>query len=74
MKPLTQADEIILHLHRNKSITRAEAANLHIYELSSRIGELEKKGWQFDREPVSGKNKHGRTWRVIRYSNPRKVA
>ena len=74
MKPMTQAQEIILHIHRHGSITRAAAANLHIYELSSRLGEMEKKGWRFDREDISGQTPSGRKWKCKRYSNARKVA
>ena len=74
MKPMTQAQEIILHIYRHGSITRAAAADLHIYELSSRLGEMEKRGWQFDREKIGGKTLSGRKWKCIRYSNARKVA
>ena len=74
MKPITQDQEIILQIHQHGSITRAQAAQLHIYELSSRLGEMEKKGWQFDREKISGETAGGRKWKCIRYSNARKVA
>lgn len=73
MKPLTQGEEIIVIIHQTGNITRAKAAHHHIYELSARIGELEKKGWQFDRKKLSGTNRHGRKWRCTEYSNARKV-
>ena len=40
----------------------AAAADLHIYELSARIGELERDGWFFDRETITGTNQYGRRW------------
>ena len=71
---MTQKQEVLKYIRVHGSITRAQAANLHIYELSSRIGELEKEGWRFDRRTLTGTNAYGRKWRVTEYSNPRKVA
>ena len=67
---MTQKDEILRHIQTHGSITRAVAANLHIYELSSRIGELEKEGWTFYRKTITGTNAYGRKWRCTEYSNP----
>ncbi len=69
---MTQKDEILRHIQIHGSITRAVAANLHIYELSSRIGELEKEGWTFDRKTLTGTNAYGRKWRCTEYSNPQR--
>ena len=69
---MTQREEILRYIQTHGSITRAKAANLHIYELSSRIGELEKEGWTFTRKTLTGKNAYGRKWRCIEYSNPQK--
>ena len=69
----TQKDEILNSILREGSITRAKAANKHIYELSSRIGELEHDGWTFDRKTLKGRNVYGRTWRCTEYSNARKA-
>lgn len=68
-KPVSQKTEILAFIQNNGSITRSQAATRHIYELSSRIGELEKDGWEFDRNDVTGRNRYGRKWRCTRYSN-----
>ena len=74
----TQKQEILQYVHKHGSITRAQAAQLYIFELSSRIGELSTQGddegvrWGFTRTPVHGK-RNGRAWRVIRYSEPRRI-
>ncbi len=73
---LTQKQEILNYIQRTGSITRAQAAQLYIFELSSRIGELRSQGddkgvrWDFKRTPVHGKRPGGRRWRIIRYSEP----
>jgi len=72
-KPVTQKTEILDFIKHHGSITRAQAANLHIYELSSRLGELEDEGWRFDRTNISGRNRYGRMWRCTRYSNAVRV-
>jgi len=76
----TQRQEVLEHIHEFGGITRATAANhLYVFELSSRIGELEREGddtgqrWKFERTPVHGKRPGGRKWRVIRYHSPVKV-
>ncbi len=69
---MTQKQEILKWIRQHGSITRATAANLHIYELSSRIGELEKDGWTFTRKTLTGTNAYGRKWRCTEYSNARK--
>lgn len=66
----TQRQEILDYIRNHGSITRAKAANLHIYELSSRIGELEKEGWTFTRKTIKGTNAYGRRWRCTEYSRP----
>jgi len=76
---ITQKQEILNHVLRFGGITRATAANMYIFELSSRIGELRSQGddngvrWQFKHTPVRGKRPGGRTWRVIRYSEPKRI-
>lgn len=72
-KPMTQKQEILHIMQTDGSITRAKAADQHIYELSSRIGELEGEGWSFDREYLRGRNKFNRPWRCVRYSNARRA-
>ena len=67
---MTQREEILRWIRVHGSITRAQAANLHIYELSARICELQNEGWTCDRKTITGKNAYGRKWRVTSYSNP----
>ena len=58
---MTQGEEILDYLKKHETITRFEAAcELHIFELSSRIGELEKKGHVFSKKRCTAKNKNGR--------------
>lgn len=58
---MTQGQEIIKYLTENGKITRLDAAtHLHIFELSSRIGELEHRGYAFTRERAVGRNKYNR--------------
>ena len=53
---------------RYGKITRLDAAcDLHIFELSSRIGELERKGYVFDKESKTGRNKYNRRTRYTVY-------
>jgi hypothetical protein len=58
---MTQGEEILEYLISNGSITRLQAAcELHIFELSSRIGELKKKGYTISSKRVNSINKNGR--------------
>ncbi len=76
MNMKTQKQEILDHIQRHGGITRATAANMYIFELSSRIGELATQGddkgvkWDFKKTPMHGKRPGGRKWRIIRYSDP----
>ena len=81
---MTQKQEILEYIQKHGSITRAQAAQLYIFELSARILELYTEGddayvkskgaqghrWEFKHTPVHGKRPGGRKWRVIRYSDP----
>ena len=50
---------IIKHLKSGKAISaKVASADLGITQLSSRIGELERKGFVFDRRIVKYKDKH----------------
>ena len=70
----SQKNDLLNYLFRRGSITRIEAFHdLGICELSSRIGELQKDGWRFDRNDRKGVSKNGRHWIVTEYSNPRRV-
>ncbi len=72
--PNSQREEVIQYIRKNGSITRLEAAQLYIFELSARIGELEKQGYVFNREEIGGTNRYGRKWKGVRYRiNERKT-
>ena len=67
-RKMTQKEEILLFMTENGSITRLQAANeLYIFELSSRIGELKRKGHKIDSEWQKKKNTYGRTVRFKKY-------
>ena len=67
-RAITQKEELWQYILRHGSITRAESANLHIYELSNRISEIElDKGIVFNRKRLSGQAPGGRKWRCVRY-------
>ena len=58
---MTQCDEILEYLKEHGRITRLDAAcDLHIFELASRIGEIEKKGYAISRTRETYANKNGR--------------
>ena len=58
---MTQGEEILAHIREHGDITRLDAAcELHIFELSSRIGELKKKGYNITSKRVDACNKYGR--------------
>lgn len=65
----TQAQRIVEYIDQNGSITRLDSScKLFIFELSSRIISLEKKGWVFKKERESIKNNFGETKSFVRYS------
>lgn len=65
----TQAQRIVEYIDQNGSITRLDSScKLFIFELSSRIISLEKKGWIFKKERESIKNSFGETKSFVRYS------
>ena len=65
----TQREQIIKYMREYGSITRLDAANrLLIFELASRIGELQDRGWLFEKKWESRKNLYGQTKSYVRYS------
>lgn len=67
-RKMTQKEEILLYLSENGSITRLQAANeLFIFELSSRMGELRKKGYKIASEWQRSVNRYGRVSRFKKY-------
>ena len=67
----TQKSDVLQHLMRHGSLTRIQAIyDLGVIELSSRIGELEKDGYQIPRKPYTGTASNGRRYRSVRYMKP----
>ena len=67
-RKMSRQEEILLYMTENGSITRLQAATkLYIFELSSRIGELKRKGYKIDSEWQMKKNDYGRTVRFKKY-------
>lgn len=58
----TQRQRVVDYMKTNGSITRLDSCTkLFIFELASRIGELERRGWVFDKSRTSVKNSYGET-------------
>lgn len=65
----TQRDRVLQYIREKGSITRIDAAvEIGCHELASRIGELEKIGYSFDRKMENGKNRYGDATHWMRYS------
>lgn len=68
----TQAERIVEFIDQNGSITRLDSScKLFIFELSSRIISLEKRGWVFDKSWITkenqfGENKRFKVYRIIK--------
>lgn len=72
---MNQREQVFEYLKEFGSITRMQAAGeLGIFELSSRIGELEREGFEVPRETVKVPNRYGKQCRVTRYYAPTKWA
>ena len=68
MKAPTQKEMIIDYMRKFGGITRLDAATkLFVMELSSRIGELEDRGWEFTKTNVKRTNSYGKTKIFTRY-------
>jgi len=66
---LSQKDRVIEFIKQTGSVTRIEAlTELGIFELSARIVDLEKEGFEFIKTPYTIKNKYGESVRMISYS------
>lgn len=56
VKQYTQQSRIIWYIQQHGWINRSRAgSDIKVAELSSRIGELEKRGYVFDRKPGEGR-------------------
>ena len=66
---MTQCEKILRHLREIGVITPMEAmAQYGIMRLASRIHDLKKQGYVFNREVVTTKNRFGEPVRYMRYS------
>ena len=66
---MTQQERIIKYMNDFGSITALEAvSDLGITQLSARICELQNKGYEFNKELQTGKNRYGEPTHFIRYS------
>lgn len=69
MERITQCDRVLDYLNKFGSITTKEAFNdLGIARLASRICDLTKQGYEFDKEYESCKNRFGENTSYVRYS------
>lgn len=65
---MTQEEMILDYIAENGFIDRVKAASeLFIFELAARIRGLEKKGYVFEKTPVTKTNRFGRTYRMKEY-------
>ena len=66
---MTQEQRIIEYINHFGSITTMEAfTDLGITRLASRIHDLQKSGYDIQREMVKGKNRYGEPIHYMRYS------
>lgn len=70
---MTQRERIIRYIKDYGSITAYEAViELGILQLSSRLGELEKMGYEFERKRMTRTNRYGEKISFMKYSFPMK--
>jgi len=66
---INQRDRVLKYIGDFGSITAYEAViDLGITQLSARLCELQDRGYEFDKEMVTGKNRYGDKTHYIRYS------
>ena len=66
---MNQGDKILKYMKDFGSITAYEAViDLGITQLAARLCELKARGYSFDKEMISGKNRYGESTHYIRYS------
>ena len=64
----TQRQRIVEYMRKNGSIDRLDSCTkLFIFELSSRIGELEDRGWRFEKTWKTVKNTFGESKSFVVY-------
>lgn len=66
---MTQYDAILQYIDDFGSISPMEAfSDLGITKLATRISELSRKGYSFDKKPVTSKNRYGNSVTYMRYT------
>ena len=66
---MSQRQRLKEHLESGKSITRLSAlTELGIFELASRVGELEKEGFEIDRQRIKVWNRWNEAVTVTKYT------
>ena len=66
---MTQYDLILQYMDDFGSISPMEAfSDLGITKLATRISELSRRGYEFDKKMVSSKNRYGKAVSYMRYS------
>ena len=66
---MTQAERILEYIKTHGSIDRLQAfTDCGIFELSSRICNLERQGYEFVKERKTGVNQFGDTFGYVKYS------
>lgn len=69
MERMTQRDRVLDYINRFGSITSREAFNdLGVTQLAARICELNDRGYEFDKQYESAKNRFGENVSFVRYS------
>ena len=71
MKPNNQKEALLYYLQEGHEVDFLVAANtLGISQLTGRIAELRREGWEFTKRTEKGKNRYGHPYRKIFYSSP----
>jgi len=66
---MSQAQRLKEHLDKGYSVTRLSAlTELGIFELASRIGEIEKEDYKITRKRITVNNRFGETTNVMKYT------
>lgn len=65
---MTQRERVLKYIHDFGSISPMEAfADLGITKLATRISELSRMGYEFDKEYEAAKNRYGESCHYMRY-------
>ena len=74
-QPTNQREAVLFYIQRHGEIDFLTAANeLGVSQLTARINELRKRGWEFSKKDKSGTNRFGNRYTKTIYYNARKKA